>query len=233
MDRRLFNRSIFIFCCTIVLALLCTTDLMAQRGKTPPAVTPDGLELVPDTRLGLVYADPDADLSGYDRLLLMDAQVSFRKNWQRDTNQFGLYNISAQDMENIKQEVTNLFREIFTTELENSGHVLTPEQADDVLIVRPVIMDLDVTSPSTRRATESRNLSETAGNMTLYLELRDSMTGDILIKAMDFQFDRTVVTPYMRDSTRNEKAARKILGNWAEVLSKGLDEAKQAASGRQ
>ena len=69
--------------------------------------------------------------------------------------------------------------------------------------------------------------------MTLYLELRDSVTGDILVKAMDFQFDRSNVTPFMMDRTRNERAARRILTNWAQVLVSGLKEAQVHTSGRQ
>jgi hypothetical protein len=197
-----------------------------------PEVTPGGLHLVPDTRLGLVYADPEADLSGYSRILLMDAQVAFKKDWQRDINQARPFNVTNEDMERIKTGVADMFREIFTEALTSGGYVLTEEQAPDVLIVRPAIFDLNVRSPESSRATTTRNLSESAGDMTLYLELRDSVTGDILIKAMDFQFDRTNVTPFMMDRTRNETAARRLLSNWAEVLVKGLDEVRAATSGR-
>ena len=69
--------------------------------------------------------------------------------------------------------------------------------------------------------------------MMLYLELRDSLTGDILAKALDYQVDNSIVTMFVSDRTRNEKAARRILDGWAEILVNGLNETMQVASGRQ
>jgi hypothetical protein len=219
--------------CFTAIFLLCTPGNAPLAARDdPPQVSADGLHLVPDSRLGLVYADPEADLSAYKRLLLMDAQVAFRKNWQRDINTNKPYSVTSGDMQQIKADLAALFGEVFTQELKSAGYVLTDKQADDVLIVRPAIFDLNVNSPGTR-SSRTRNITQSAGDMTLYLELRDSITGDILIKALDFQFDRSNVTPHMLDRTRNERAARRILSNWAQTLVNGLDEAKGVTSGRQ
>lgn len=208
----------------IAMALLagllsCTTGLARQ--KDAPAVV-DGMHLAPDTRLGLVYMDPEADLAVYKKLLLMDAHVAFKKNWQRDINQSKPFHVTASDMQRIKSEVAELFREIFTRELESAGFLLVTELAPDTLIIRPAIVDLNISSPDTPRGGTTRNLTESAGNMTLYLELRDSITGDLLAKALDFQFDRSNITTFMMDRTRNANAANRILTNWAQVLVKGL-----------
>lgn len=201
--------------------LICSTAL--AQGRNPPA-TQDGMNLVPDTRLGLVYMDPDADLSVYSKLLLMEAQVAFKKNWRRDTNQSRPYHVTSDDMARIKSELAELFREIFTGELESAGFALTATQAPDTLIIRPAIVDLNINSPDTPRGGTTRNITESAGDMTLYLELRDSITGDLLAKALDFQFDRSNITPFMMDRTRNTRAANQLLTNWAQVLVKGLQE---------
>jgi len=206
----------------LVLGLLASLPVSA-REKTAPAIV-DGLHLVPDTQLGLVYAEPDADLSVYKQLLLIDAQVAFKKNWQREINQDKPYHITAGDMQKIKEEVSALFREIFTRELQSAGFVLVTRQSPDTMIIRPAILDLNVNSPDNPRGGTTRNITESAGDMTLYLELRDSITGDVLVKAMDFQFDRSNITPFMMDRTRNERAARQLLTNWAQVLVNGLKE---------
>jgi hypothetical protein len=100
------------------------------------------------------------------------------------------------------------------------------------MIIRPAIVDLNITSPDTPRCGTTRNITESAGDMTLYLELRDSITGDVLAKALDFQFDRSNITPHMMDRTRNDRAARQLLTNWAQVLVKGLSETQVATSNR-
>jgi hypothetical protein len=216
---------------TVVVGLLFSMPAAATKNAAP--VTLDGLHLLPDTKLGLVYADPQADLANYDELLLMDAQVAFRKNWRQETNRNKPFHVTSSDMQRIKNDVSALFHEIFTQELESAGFRLVSQQAPNVLLIRPAILDLNVNSPDTPSANTTRNLTQSAGDMTLYLELRDSVTGDILVKAMDFQFDRTNITPTMMDRTRNERAARRILTNWAQVLVKGLEEARVLTSGRQ
>ncbi len=215
----------------IILGLLINLPLLARDDI--PQVTADGLHLVPDTHLRMVYADPDADLSVYSKLLLIDPQVAFRKDWQRDTNQNKPFFVTAQDMQDIRTELAAMFKEILVSKLKASGQVLVEEQGEDVLIIRPAILDLSVNSPDTPRNRNQRSINRSAGDMTLYLELRDSLTGDILAKALDHQTDRSNVTTFVRDRTRNENAARRILDGWAEILVNGLDETMKVTSGRQ
>ncbi len=215
----------------IILGLLINFPLLAREDI--PQVTADGLHLVPDTHLHLVYADPDADLSIYSKLLLIDPQVAFRKDWQRDINQNKPFFVTAQDMQDIRTELAAMFKEILVSKLKASGKVLVEEQGEDVLIIRPAILDLNISSPDTARNRNQRSITRSAGDMTLYLELRDSLTGDILAKALDRQTDRSNVTTFVRDKTRNENAARRILDGWAEILVNGLDETMKVTSGRQ
>ena len=58
------------------------------------------------------------------------------------------------------------------------------------------------------------------------MELIDSVTGDKLVKAIDKKYDRTPVRTGIRNAVRNETAARDMLGEWAELLRKALDEAR-------
>ena len=215
----------------ITLGFLINFSLLAREDI--PQVTADGLHLVPDTHLHLVYADPDADLSVYSKLLLIDPQVAFRKDWQRDINQNNPRVVTTQDMQNIRTRLSAMFKEILVSKLKANDHVLVDEQGEDVLIIRPAILDLNVNSPDTPRSRNQRSVVQSAGDMTLYLELRDSLTGDILAKALDHQVDRSNVTTFMMDRTRNEKAARRILDGWAETLVNGLNETMRVTSGRQ
>jgi len=62
--------------------------------------------------------------------------------------------------------------------------------------------------------------------MTLYMELFDSVTGDLLVKAIDNKFDRTRTHIQARNRMRNEAAARVMLNDWANLLRLALDEAR-------
>jgi hypothetical protein len=213
------------------LFLLCICDVYAVN-KPAPEYTSGGLKRVPDTELGLVYADPDADLSIYDSILLVRAQVAFRKDWQRDKNLHNIYRVTAEDMVRIREDLSVKFNEVFSSQLTAGGNVLVDTPADGVLIVRPAIIDLDISAPSTNRTNRSSSLKESAGEMTLYLELIDSVSGDIIVKAMDLKYDRSKVMPQFNDKFRNTKAAEKILESWADTLVRGLAEAREATSGK-
>jgi hypothetical protein len=62
----------------MALALSAAVSTSALAREDLPAVNDEGMELVKDSDLTTVYADPDADLSIYNRILLKDATVAFR-----------------------------------------------------------------------------------------------------------------------------------------------------------
>ena len=66
----------FLGFCTLFVAL----PIMAANteDQSYPDVTEEGLHRVPDSKMALVYADPAADLSGYQRVRLLDTYVAFR-----------------------------------------------------------------------------------------------------------------------------------------------------------
>ncbi len=205
--------------------LLAAGSLQAAADKLPE-VTVDGLHHLSDTELAIVYAQPGADLSQYKRVYLVDTLVAFKKNWQRDQNRSRTQRISSSEMEKIKTELADLFREVFTTTLEEGGYELVTERGEDVLIVKPAIINLDVTAPDTMTAGNSRSYAESAGEMTLYVELYDSVTDDLIAKALDRKRDRETGYFQWQNRVTNRAAANRILKEWAKVLKEGLDEAR-------
>ena len=190
--------------------------------------TYDGLTLVPDSIVAVAYVDPDADFSIYDKIIILDCYVAFRKDWEKDhTRSSGSrIRISSKDIEKIKADVADLFREVFTEKLsEDGGYEIVEAAGDNVLLVRPSIIDLDITAPDTMSAGRSRTYTSSAGAATLYIELFDSVTGDILARAADRKVARTV-GGYMSYSSgiSNRAEARRMLRSWAELLRDRLDE---------
>lgn len=211
-----------------VLGLFITSGLQAKK-KAPPEVTVDGLHLVPDSKLALVYAEPGADLARYKRVKLLDAYVAFRKNWERDqrTSSIRGSRLSSKDIEKIKTTLAAEFHSVFMEALEEAGYEVTDEIGDDVMIIRPAIINLDVNAPDKHQPGRSSVYTSSAGEMTLYIELYDSVTGDIIAKAIDRQFDRNNPGFYTwTNSVTNRAAALRILKGWAGILVNALNEAK-------
>ncbi len=210
------------------LALLLSAPQRAfAQEQEPPQETHDGLTLVPDRKVAAAYMDSDADFSVYDKVMILDCYVAFKKDWQRDQKRSGSrINISSSDMEKIKTDVAGLFREVFTEKLGmDGGYEIVEAAGDDVLLVRPAIIDLDITAPDTMQAGRSRTYTSSAGAATIYIELYDSVTGDILARAADRKAARSV-GGYMSYTNRvtNRADARRMLGTWAELLRDRLDE---------
>ena len=210
--------------------LLATTSVttIAKSKKDLPEYTVEGLKLVPDTKdIAIVYAEEGADLSQYDRVYLTEPYVAFKKNWQRDQNRSHSMKVEASDMDRIKINVKNLFMEVFTEELEKGGYTLADERAEDVLIVKPAIIDLDVNAPDVRSSGRNETFASTAGSMTLYMELYDSVTDDLLAKALDPTADRQSSVMQWQTGPANRQAGIRMMKPWAEALRKGLDRARE------
>ncbi|MCW8925845.1 MAG: DUF3313 domain-containing protein [Xanthomonadales bacterium] len=208
----------------LVTGLLALTPAWAK--KDLPAVNDEGMELVKDSELATVYADPGADLGIYKRILLEDATVAFKKNWQRDQNRgYGL-KVRNSDMERITEDVATLFNEIFTEQLTKGGYEITTEPGPDVLTIKPAIVDLDVYAPDVSGASFTRSYSESAGEMTLNLELFDSLTGDKIAKATDRKRDWDKGYLEWRTRVSNRADATRAIRSWAKAFTSLLDEAK-------
>lgn len=223
------NSNKFLFALLAVLFALATISPVLAK-KSLPAVNDEGMELVKDSDLATVYADPGADLSIYNRIWLQDATVAFKKNWQRDQNRSNRFKVRTEDMDRIQEDVATLFREVFTEELLDGGYELAEEIGDDVLLVKPGIVDLDVIAPDIQRASRTHSYSESAGEMTLNLELFDSLTGDKIAKATDRKRDYRRGYMEWRTSVSNRSDARRMMTSWAKALRSALDEARSATA---
>ena len=172
--------------------LIFSLSAEAKKKQELPEVTEDGLERVHDSKLAVVYVEPGATLEAYTRVKLLDTYVAFKKNWARDQRSRSAQplRVTSRDVENIKNSLAEEFQAVFIKELESGGYPVVDESADDVLLVRPAIINLDVNAPDTPTAGRSRTYTSSAGEMTLYIELYDSVTGDLIAKALDRQKDR-------------------------------------------
>ena len=207
-------------------AFLVSTAALAQG---LPDQTEGGLVRVKDSKMMAVYVQPGVDFSGYDQIILDKAVVAFEKNWERDYNRgrrSASGRVTDKDMQEIRDKLSEMFHEVFAEELTSNGYTLTDTPGENVLQIEPAIIDLDVTAPDLDKAGRSQTYAENAGSMTLVLELFDSKTGDALAKGMDYREDPARGFAQWQTSVSNRAAAKRLLKHWAELLRKGLDEAR-------
>jgi len=207
----------------VLAALMLGSWTLASAKDELPDITHDGLERVQSENVAVVYRLPGADFSQYKRVAIADCEVAFRKNWQRDHSSAGA-RVSSSQMERIKQAIADDFRIIFSDELQkNGGYEVVSELGEDVLVLRPAIVNLDVAAPDTMSAGRSRSYATTAGEMTLYLELYDGFSGEILGRVVDRQRGRDPGFMQWQTGVSNKAEADRMLRKWAVLARKGLD----------
>ena len=214
----------------IVLSMVTVTGIAKSKDDLPE-YTVEGLQRIHNPKhMAIVYAEPGADLVQYKRIYLVEPYVAFKKNWKREQNRSISQRVRTSDMEKIKVSVKDLFMEVFTKELEKGGYELANERAEDVLIVKPAIIDLNVNAPDIATSGMTRTFTESAGSMTLYMELYDSETDDLLAKAIDKKADRGHGWMEWQTRVTNIAAGKRMMQPWAEALRQALDEARDATN---
>jgi Protein of unknown function (DUF3313) len=215
-----------------LLTIMLTTTALAESSL--PAVSHDGLHLLKDTKLRAVYMKPGANLSEYSQIALLACYVAFAKDWQRNYNDNAVDledRVTDQDMKKMRDELARDFNKVFTEVLSTKGgHEMVKTGGTGVLIIRPAIINLQVTAPDLMTPGMSTTISADAGQMTLYMELYDGKTGDIIARIIDpeaagdgFAEQRNIVT--------NTADAERVLRRWASILNDHLANVNKAAGG--
>ena len=211
-----------------LLATLFLCAFTSGASAAPPEQTsPDGLQLTPSKNVEMLYTRTGASLAGYKQVAMLDCYVAFRKNWQRDQNDAAI-RVTAADMDRIKTKLAEEFRKVFVGALTKAGYSMTDKGGDDVLILRPAIIDLDVTAPDNMSAGMNRTFSTSAGSMTLFLELLDGATGQIIARAADRHNASDMGVMMWQNSVTNRAEADRQLQKWADLLVKALGNAHAA-----
>jgi hypothetical protein len=221
----------------VTLSLLATLLTLgcASTSETVPTTTPDGLDLVRSDKHSAVYVKPEAQLDIYNEFAIVPCEVAFRKNWQRDYNsshRSSGQQIKERDIDRIKRELGEECTTFFTDALseEPSYNLVTEwQQGQDVLMVRPNIVNLNITSPDVSSPSMTRSYSASAGSMTLYLELIDAETSEVLVRAYDSKADPDSFVNYANKIT-NRQAADRMLKNWATRLREAMDSVMRSSA---
>ena len=201
------------------------TLLSACVVNAPPVAekTPDGLVRVQSKQVDTVYAARGVSLARYQRVMLDSVELAFKLDWQKRHPE-----VSESDVARIRSQGAGVFYEIFSSALTlNNGYPIATQPAADVLRVTASITELDVAAtPGT--VGNQRMYVVSPSDLTLFMELRDSTTGALLVRAIDREKGRAVGNLQVEGAVENSAEARRALELWAGLLRKALDDARNA-----
>ena len=196
-----------------------------------PAQSPEGLTLKKTSEHGAVYVRDGADLGEYRSIGLLECFVQFAKDWARNYNE-NEPDLTEQITPDVEKRIQSFlsaeFNKVFVAELsKNSDFQIVTQQAAGVLMLRPALLNVEVTAPDLNAPQPSLEMVASAGQMTLYLELWDDGTSTLIARIIDAEADdSTGGMAQQANSVTNKAAADIILKNWADRLRKALDAAR-------
>lgn len=189
-------------------------------------VTVDGLRLVDWEPFRVTYVKPGADIRRFDRLMIEDPTISYRKPPKSARLGRVLVDPNYALTETARERLIEIYRDVFTRALGRSeSFTITDAPGPDVLRIAGHIVDLKITVPPERAySVDDRYYASTLGRMALVADASDSMTGEPLFRVGQSRAIETSAGSYhLVDPTSTSFALLEIFGEWAEDLRRGLD----------
>jgi hypothetical protein len=177
--------------------------------------------------LNQIAAHSPAALARYDRILIDPVSVAFSKDWRPNDNQPDpARQVRDADRDRIAANLAGIVQKRFADDLSRkNGYPIVNQPGPTVLQVSAHIVDLYINAPDVMAAGGSRSYVRSAGSMTLILELRDALTGQLIVRAKDHQIDPDNVWLTIANSVTNSAAADRAVDGWGRQLRTQLDSA--------
>ena len=216
---------------TLKMGTVAAVVALTVGCATVPVETYDGLVLRDDTEFKAVYEKPGVSLESFDKFAVVPCSVAFKDHWLREQNAnrraLGT-RVTEEDMTNIRTKLSAMCTELFS-EVLNEAPAYKTVSVDNLdaktLVLKPSIVNLDVVAPDVQSATRSRSYTTESGEMTLFLEVLDGHTGEILYRVIDRRRNTNTGRLEWTNSVTNTADARRALGYWGKRLRDGLDSA--------
>lgn len=217
----------------LLAAVVLAASAPALAAQQWPAQSPEGLTLRKSSDHGAVYVKDGVDLGQYKSVGFLECYVQFAKDWATDFNEAEPdlnLQITPDVEKRIQSFLSSEFNKIFVEELSKNGDFqIVTQQGPGVLMLRPALLNVEVTAPDMNTAQPSLEMVASAGSMTLYLELWDGGSSTLIARIIDAEADQGMGgMAEQANSVTNKAAADTILRNWAQRLHKALDAARAA-----
>lgn len=202
-----------------LLALACPVAAESQPENW------DGLVEVRSRRLNAAFLAPGVDFRVYTKVMLDPTEAAFQRNWLRDVNSSrGGRRVTDADAQRILEAAQTNFSDVFAQAFTQGGYQVVTTPGPDVLRVRSAVVDLFVNAPDTMSVATVRTFTVNAGQATMILEARDSVTNALLARVLDRR--ETVRSPGRATSVSNIADFRLLFRDWGRVAVQGVDNLK-------
>lgn len=216
-------RTAIILAVSTVLALAgCAAKESSIQTGPNAEVTFDGLHKVDNAAFKNAWADPDIDFSRYNKFIAGGAVFEFRavkKGTSRASSQTEFW-IDDKSKEKLKEEVSAVFQEEL---VKSERFTETDTPAPDTIIIRGALHDIVSRVPPEYVGRSDIYLSS-VGEATLILEVIDSMSGEVIARAVERRSaERPGGSAVRSSSVTTWSEVRRLARKWATKLRNGMD----------
>ena len=202
------------------------TAFAASSAAAGPAMQ-EGLVAVQSSTLDKLYLRPNANLATYRRVMIDPVQVEFQRDWMRNMNDPRyVARLRPEDAQRIADETTADVSGIVADAFKARGYEITSAPGPDVLRLSPRVTDLYVNAPDVFPPGKTRSFARDAGEATLTLEARDSVTGTLLAVAVDHGTAQDMLRITRADNVSNAFWFDGLYRRWAMSSAAEIDAAK-------
>lgn len=214
-----------------MLAAFALTAAMPLAAAKLPA-TWDGLVEVKGKKLEAVYLLPDADFRSYSKVMLDPSQVAFQQDWRQNYNNTAISlgnQVTAQQVQQDIAEAEAGLNKIFAEAFTKEGYQIVTAPGPGVARVGVAVVDLSITAPQTE-AGFGANFGVDAGEATLVVEVRDSVTNQLLGRGLDRRAaGADEGDGFPRNAVTNREDFKALFQTWASIAAKGLTELRASS----
>jgi hypothetical protein len=205
----------------------CATSEPTIDTSADAEVTFDGLHPVKGGRMDAAWARADFSLEPYSKVILNGVGVEYRPggaNPRGSTMRSTSNNQHFDPTPEQRVRFEELMGEAFEEEMARGEHFeIVTEPGPDVLLISGGLLDVVSFIPPDMVGRGDIFLSR-VGEATLILEMRDSVTGAILVRAIDRRAAEDAAGGGTRSNrVSNTSEFRRLARTWARILRESLD----------
>lgn len=217
-----------------LIALIASSGLLTGCAGSNPTVDTsaeaeisfDGLYRVKGGTADAAWVRKGADISQYSKIMLQGVGIEYRPGGESGRLYYSRRSADHFEIsDKQKERLVEILTEAFRKELGKSEHfTIVSERGPDVLLIRGALLDVVSFVPPEPIGRGEIFLSR-VGEATLVLEIRDSVSDAILVRAVDRRAAEDAARGFSRSNrVFNAAEVRRMAQTWARKLRERLDE---------
>ncbi|HEX5056654.1 MAG TPA: hypothetical protein VFX02_09165 [Gammaproteobacteria bacterium] len=212
----------------LLLLFAVTSALAAVERKAYPTEVPAGMEKIKSREFDKLYVKPGFQPGDYGKLIIEEPLVALDDQWEWNNRT----QVTQVDLDRISGKTSKIMLEQFSEKLSGkSGFTVSQDPAAaapmgaGVLRLKPSMIDVYPNAAELVRDTGIKDrYTRSAGFATLYLDLYDANTGELLMRIIDRDEPKNRQTLQQTNRGTNYRDTELMVSRWAKALRKHLDD---------